>query len=366
MKTKLKPIAFLFISGLLFLACSKNKGADNPLQDFGIKSIKAERLESVAGSRIEGDIWTVHRDASGHFWISIFEGGLIRIDPSFSQVDVFNTDNSLLPSNSIWKIDSDGEGVVWMGTSSGLVKFHEDKFEVLNTDNTPQFSGDIFLSFDVDSHDNLWLDNGNAHGGGVLKLDKSSETWESITPQNSDLPEPSVQQVYIDSDDNLWVGMVNAGVWMNGVEGSGNYSIQNSLLDYNFITLFSEDNFGDIWVGSRATIFLNGVTLHGSIQRFDEANFESHYPAESGVSTNRVVSMDFDARNNLWVATSLDAPVFPHPHETLIHNGKKWLALGQELNLLPENLATHFILTEGDIVWLATNKGLYRLKVSYL
>lgn len=65
------------------------------------------------------------------------------------------TKNDGLPSNTIYCITSDKNGILWMGTDAGVVRYDGNSFKVYNTDNGLP-SNDVF-EIVCDSKNRLWL-----------------------------------------------------------------------------------------------------------------------------------------------------------------------------------------------------------------
>ncbi len=61
-----------------------------------------------------------------------------------------------LPSNTIYKIDEDSKGFIWMATGSGASKFNGESFK--NIGNSNGLKNDIFSLF-IDSKDRVWFDS---------------------------------------------------------------------------------------------------------------------------------------------------------------------------------------------------------------
>ncbi len=74
----------------------------------------------------------------GDLEILELEGGI----PYISQAKIWNSKNTSLPSDTIYSIDFDENGNLWIGTSAGLVYWDQSKFYVWNSTNLPELSSD--------------------------------------------------------------------------------------------------------------------------------------------------------------------------------------------------------------------------------
>jgi ligand-binding sensor domain-containing protein len=342
--------------------CSK-KNDIKPSRDFGISFISWHLIDEIEGVGAEL-AFRLHIDHDGTLWVGTFGNGLIRIG---NEVKVYTTENSDLPNDTIWSITSDNNGVVWGGPLNGLFKLEGESFQVYDTANSAMVVNHIF-AIGIDHSNNVWFGNGNAEEGGLMKFDQVDE-WTLFTPENSDLPTGIVNAVHIDGAGAVWTGhgmfRGAGGIWTRNASGiEKTYTIDNSNLEYNWARRIKGDKNGTVWVGTDAPIFLDGITLFGSVQEFQGDDFISHNPSNSGRATNRTEDMDFDDLNNLWVATGLDAPTFNLKNEVSIYNKSRWTTLSKEFQDFPDLRVTD-IAIHGDNVWMATASGLINVKISY-
>ena len=92
----------------------------------------------------------------GTFGIHPHETNNDRID----KWKIYNTSNSLLPSNKIRKIKKDSKNNLWLATSEGLVKYHKE-FKVVLSQEKNGIINDDFVSLDIDKNDKIWAGTNN-------------------------------------------------------------------------------------------------------------------------------------------------------------------------------------------------------------
>ncbi|QYA26920.1 hypothetical protein G3I01_15925 [Gramella sp. MT6] len=359
---KLKLIYLFLISSLLVLnSCSKEDNSTEINHPLGLTSW--ELITEIEGVNID-KAFRLHIDEDKVLWVGTFGNGLIKIEGD--NVTQLTTENSTIPDDIIYAIDSDNDGFVWGGTGNGLFKYKED-LTVYNSTNSDMIL-DHALCIALDKANNVWFANGNSEEGGLMKFDQTENNWHLYTPDNSDIPNGIVKDVHITEDGTVWTahGMANGvgGIWKKSTDGQEKvYNTDNSNLNYNWITTIKHDEEGNIWAGTDAAVYLNGVDLHGGIQILMNDEFIDHNPANSGGTTNRVTAMEFDCNGNLWVATSVDAPTFNLEHELSVYNGEKWFVLSNEIENFP-NLYISDIEVDGDTVWIsAPDYGLIKISL---
>jgi ligand-binding sensor domain-containing protein/signal transduction histidine kinase len=67
-------------------------------------------------------VLAIYQDRSGSLWVGTFGGGLNRYDPA-SDSFVHYLESDGLPSNVVYGIQEDGQGLLWLSTNNGLSRF---------------------------------------------------------------------------------------------------------------------------------------------------------------------------------------------------------------------------------------------------
>jgi len=139
-------------------------------------------------------------DSQGGLWVGTLEGGLAHYTAQ-GQWQVFKTDNSSLPGNSVNALLSDSQGGLWVGTDGGLAHYTaQEQWQVFNTDNSG-LPDNYVNALSSDSQGGLWVgtDGGLAHY-------TAQGQWEVFDTDNSSLPNNQVLALSSDSQGGLWVG----------------------------------------------------------------------------------------------------------------------------------------------------------------
>lgn len=69
-------------------------------------------------------------------WIGTDGGGLVRFHKSSGETTIYDKTNSGLPSNFVNALAVDAEGVKWIGTDKGVVRYDGDQWRVYNSNNS--------------------------------------------------------------------------------------------------------------------------------------------------------------------------------------------------------------------------------------
>ncbi len=221
-------------------------------------------------------------DQTGALWIGSDGGGLVRLKGGiFSH---YGKTNGLTGEN-IRVIYEGRDGSIWIGTSTGMSRFKDEKFTNYTRyyfTKKPGLLSSIINSIGEDQDGSIWV----ATSGGLNRL--NGETIDAFTTTNG-LPNNSVRTVFQDKNGTIWIGS-NSGITSckNGVYHT--YNTRNGLAD-NFVTSIFEDREGTLWVGT-----------YGGLYRFTDGSFETEFNNE-GMAFDQVNAIFEDREGNLWLAS---------------------------------------------------------------
>lgn len=204
-------------------------------------------------------ITSLYLDEQNTLWAGTFLNGLNKIDLNSGEVKIFRSEQAEeggLLNNNVWDIVEDASGQIWMATL----------------------------------------------GGGLHMYDRSMGQFDQYLPQafGSSLSDRNVRVLYLDTEQNLWIGTERGGLnkllpdrktfisWKND-------PADDRTLQSNFINAITEDAQGNIWVGTE------GGGLHRLLE--DESGFV-HYDINDGLPANIICSIEEDKQGRLWIGTS--------------------------------------------------------------
>jgi streptogramin lyase len=167
-----------FSKDKLTLYTSRNsKLPSNIISDVYVDKNQIKWIGTDSGLvKVENDTWTVYTthnsnlpcdqvssinsDSLGNIWIGTCMnnqcGGLAKIDNS-GKMTSYNTQNSKLPSISIWKIVVD-KNVVWLCMhDGGLVRIEDDNWTIFNRRNSLVPSEEGIFDITIDKNGNKWI-----------------------------------------------------------------------------------------------------------------------------------------------------------------------------------------------------------------
>ncbi len=259
------------------------------------EAVQIPLYNADGSANIYASVQAMYVDPQKRTWIFIAGYGLYRFNYKTRKLDLINSD---IRNFSVNKIVADNAGCLWLGTSTGLMKYIVSANQVAAYYNTVKggLSANYITALSIDGNDQLWI---GTDGGGIDLLNIKSGQISSIN--NSDksegLTSESVLTIFIDKESRKWVGTNKGGVNVFDVTGDGFRTVQRNAsypgLSSNFITSFYEDQHNNLWIGTEG----GGV----SVWNAERTQFSTYQQPQ--LSGNTVSSMTEDAEGSIWMAT---------------------------------------------------------------
>ena len=275
-------------------------------------------------------------DKEGRLWVGHIQGGISLMENgAFRKLSMAGTPLT----SDVTGIVQDANGVVWIATyGQGLFKVKSIGEDGALT--TEHYSADRKISDNINSL--VALKDGTVciieDGGSPKRLDKSGKVFEAM--QYNGLPELlSVTSLFEDSKGRMWFGTIRNGAYCvdPGTKNVATYELLNGLPS-NFVVCFSEDDDGNIWVGT----WDNGI---GRIQQ----DGVRHFSADNGLHSTAIRGMARDREGNMLIASN--------DHGLDLYRGERFLTFNDEDGLLDPQVWAVIEDQDGRI-WFGTNGGI--------
>lgn len=149
-------------------------------------------------------------DTLGNLWIAS-EVGLRKFEPgNNSTYTLYNNLNSGLPPRTLYDVEADPAGGIWVATGDGVVRYDGTTWTLYNQANTGM-PGTFVNDVAIRASDRMVAIASTQSGtGGVSTFD--GQTWTHYTTQNSRLTHHQVVAVEFDRNGNLWASAYSEGV----------------------------------------------------------------------------------------------------------------------------------------------------------
>lgn len=126
-------------------------------------------------------------------------GGLARFD-GINWI-LYNTFNSNLLQNWVFCVAVDKINNIWIGTGMGLNEYDGNIIKVYNSSNSAVPTGSCICSISIDSDSDVWI---GTEKNGIIKFEHTE--WKTYDTNNSDLFSNDVRVIFVDSENNKWIG----------------------------------------------------------------------------------------------------------------------------------------------------------------
>jgi len=168
-----------------------NESGLNIVEEGKIRDVPQINGESMSRLR------DVFQDSQGNFWISTYNGDVLRINES--RTDRFSPAPNDL-GNSTYTFFESSRGIIYLGTSHGIARYKDGKLEYFNI--IPNMTT---LSITEDKEGNLFA--GTCREG--LFFIRGTQM---IRFNQQDLTHPSIPSLWMDRENTLWIGTLDNGL----------------------------------------------------------------------------------------------------------------------------------------------------------
>lgn len=319
----------------------------------------------------ENRITYVYEDRQGNLWIGTNGGGLNRFDYDTERFEAFRHregDPTSLSNDQIHCIFQDSQGQLWIGTEIGLNLFDTENGTFTrflpDSDDPKSLGAAAVLSITEDHLSNIWV---GVWDGGLNLMIPPATDEESYTflPLKYDpnheysLGSNHIWSLYEDSNNRLWVGTFEAGLFLMEPPNTVDYA-EAKPADFKFhpytkalnlrnIYDLTETTNGNLWVSHNYGVSL--LDLQDE-RVYKEPNFIHHYssPEPRSLPTNEVRSIFEDNNQVVWLGSFIGVMKYDDkPSQFDLHH----LKLSEGLTDISDMLITD----EGQ-EWIGTSKGL--------
>ena len=240
-------------------------------------------------------------DANNTKWLSTYYG-LLKLDSEFTLISCD------LPfySRQFNKIKIDKYDNKWLTTrfNDGLVKYDNESWQIFNVDNSDIPSDSIF-ELDTDSFGNIWI----ATSKGLSKYD--GNTWITYNMSNSNIEDAYITTLHIDEQNIKWLGTItNKLIKFNDITFEtielGDYPIENN----SFLTLHSSEDIVYAAGYSKDILSFNNFELSTHLTYEDKAEGSSFTSLLIENNQTYATFFAFDLEGSGMLSVNEDTSIF--------------------------------------------------------
>ncbi len=205
-----------------------------------------------------------------------------------------------LANHQVRMVAKDQKGFIWLATADGLQRFDGYEFQTFQ-DTTQQsniLNSNIIRAVFVDSQDNVWV---GTRGAGLKRYGKGKfETFQHDPKNPESLSQNDIEAIAEDPHGNIWIGTRKGGL-CKFRDGKFTHFLPDSSnansLSHRAVFSLWVDKKGTLWVGTYGG-GLNRMNPDGSFTQF------RHEPANpNSISGDYIIALTEDKHQNLWIGT---------------------------------------------------------------
>jgi ligand-binding sensor domain-containing protein/anti-sigma regulatory factor (Ser/Thr protein kinase) len=295
-------------------------------------------------------VMSITQDLGGNLWFSTFDKGICEmIGDSILQFNLKEwTDN-----NRIWSSLSDRNGNLWFGSSDGLFRYANNRFDLFTEEDS--LSHTMVLSLFEDIAGRIWI--GTNKGLTIYENGKFNRV------KNAGSPQKKVRAIKQDRFGRMWFAAIDGVYCLDGVNFNS-YSQKDGLAE-NSTNCIEIDDKNRIWVGSQNGI---AVLVQDHFQSFQiDENSGSNVINFLKLSADRIWIGTNNGLYSTFVAEEADMKNLQFRHYGL-EDGLRSLETNLNSVFIDRQYRLWFGTTEGvtnlNTIELAKSRGLFAPKLN--
>lgn len=301
---------------------------------------------------------TTYIDDHGMVWIGTYDKGAYFIDKQSKKFELYQRNywhkNTLVDDN-VKAFAEDGNGSLWIATNNGLNKFRIQSRQLQPCDAINKKLRDkLIKTVYVDSENDLWIGTWKS---GVIRVNPKTLQTTNYIIEPVGTNRNDILCIYEDKKKNLWVGTSGSGLFyfdrtQNSFTKLSEKGTPNYLSDRSYVTSILEDTSGTLWVGTLYGLF--ALKRKGN-NTFDyTAYYQDNRPG--GLSGSSIEVIYEDEKKNVWIGTS-DKGL------NLLIRENGTFRVFQKQHGLSSNTIRGILSDAKGNLWISTNAGISKFNL---
>jgi len=330
--------------------------------------------------RKTSNVWCIFHDSQERYWVGTHGGGLVLMDlpdnasnvinspewePVYHRYSAMSEEAPNVRSNAFQTILEDKEGNIWLGTTYGLYRFKKKSLEqfdyhkksALQLDRftsssyeSDHISGNNIIELLEDDQGMIWA----ATSSGLSQYNKYTNQFQNFALYEITDGLPHATNLVVDKKDNIWIAGTSEGLFKYKLYADKlvleKENFKSKILGKQVLSIHSPDN-EQLYIGTNL-----GVT-HINLNNKKSVT----YPivGKNGLNESLFISSILvDDHKFIWVGTKIGLiKINPKTKEFKLYEH-----LTNKSNSLSDNPVNYIMQDKFGHVWIATYKGLNRVK----
>lgn len=304
----------------------------------GLLKIKQGKFSwySVYDGLSDNQITSVLPSKHGVIWISTVGGGMCRINQnSFKQINK----NEGMSSSTVISFCEDSYGNILEGTWANGGTILKPNKSAAHFDDNFGLYGRILLDILEDNNRSIWIAQ---HGYGLRRIHRVHP--DSARFDLVDQPLPQILPISLgfnmikDQKGTIWICDLQYGLFAVENNNVFKYGLKSNLAGLNLSDVTSA-NDGSYWLANY---------YHGISQVIN--NQIKHLTTKEGLLYNETHGIFADSYNNVWISYQKNG--------LSVYNGKKFIHFDENDGFV-DSKARGFVEDKNKHIWITTSNGLY-------
>lgn len=199
-------------------------------------------------------------DRGDHVLIGTYGGGVYKFSKKERTLKLWKKE--FYRTQSVYAMDESSDGTLWISTLQGLSSFTGNRIRSYAVNNSNVIEPSIY-ALTIDSKDRIWL--GSMHG--LYVFDASSKL--NLLSEFTDFPNTKVTSLFDEGNGDVWVTTDNKGVYIinDSLQIVKNYTMDDGLCDNSVSAIVKLDAHQYLLSTQKGVALLNTST--GLIKNFD-------------------------------------------------------------------------------------------------
>ena len=220
----------------------------------------------------------------------------------------------------------DSKGLLWYGTSEGLVLYNGVIYSNFTTDDSLALN--FVTTIAEDQNHNLWI----GHKNGKISIVNNEQKIRKFNDLDSLLDEP-ISEIKFISKNHILIATLGNGLIEIKNKQIEIYNSDNETAD-DYIYDIEVDNAGNIWFGSDIGILVHNI----------QDNSWGKISMKDGLPDNIVKELEFDDSGMLWIGMEEEGlAVYNHSNQTFT-----------QVPMWKFGTLNHFLIREKGEIWIST------------
>lgn len=245
----------------------------------------SHKSKQISGTNIK----CIEPGPNDNIWIGTYNGGISRLNPKTGTFKYYTAGDNLkgnLQSDHVYDMKFDENQNLWIASVFGV-----DLLDIETDSIVAKHHSNNMSTLCIDRYNRIWYGNDK---NGLMVYNTERDTFENYFSQKEFY---SINTIFHDSEDQLWVGGKNGITIINLYnKDTYAYTTQNGLSS-NIINSIIEDNLKNIWLSSAKGL----MKLENAVQSPEDFSIY-RYTKEDGLQSNQF------GKNSSYI--SLDGELF--------------------------------------------------------